>query len=281
MDFIIFDVETTGLSPRLGDRIVEIAALKVSLKDGLTLNSRNFKRIDRFHSLVDPQREISYEAYLVNRITQKMLSGAPKSQDILPTFVNFIKNACVVGHNISFDIGFLSSELSYHRWSLPEGICVCDTRKMAKALIPDLYSYSLSSVAYALGLKSQQKHRAFEDVMMTYRVFGKLLDQLEKRKLNQVEILSLLFGDHRKIQSFNHQKKILKLKEAILSFHSIDFVYASLNSLSITKRRVTPKQLIDTGQHVFLVGFCHSKKEERTFRVDRIVSLESEPSGSF
>src|SRR5271163_1362727 len=96
-EFVIFDVETTGLSPIDGDRIVEIAAVKV----------RGLVVVDKFYSLVNPQRNIPSQASQVNNITEDMVNKAPVSADILPQMIHFIGGACVAGHNVKFDLNFL------------------------------------------------------------------------------------------------------------------------------------------------------------------------------
>ena len=98
---VIFDVETTGLSAKLGDRIIEIAALKLE----------NLKVVKSFSTLVNPQCAISYEAFQVHRISQEMLGGAPLIKDVLPDVLEFIKGSIIIGHNIKFDISFLTNEL--------------------------------------------------------------------------------------------------------------------------------------------------------------------------
>jgi DNA polymerase-3 subunit epsilon len=95
-EFVIFDVETTGLSPIDGDRIVEIAALKI----------KGSAVVDQFHSLVNPQRSMPMQATQVNNITDDMLITAPIAADILPEMINFIGGACVAGHNVRFDLNF-------------------------------------------------------------------------------------------------------------------------------------------------------------------------------
>ena len=73
-EFIVFDVETTGLSPRDGDRIIEIAAMKVK---GAVV-------VDKWYSLINPQRALPPEAMSVNGITEEMISDAPTAPDVLP-----------------------------------------------------------------------------------------------------------------------------------------------------------------------------------------------------
>jgi len=164
-EFVIFDVETTGLSPANGDRVVEIAALKI----------RALKPIARFHSLVDPGRAISFGAFEVNGISEQMLAGAPRCCEILPDFIQFLGEATLVGHNIRFDLSFLQYELEVARLKLDRELNFIDTIRLARQIMPHLKRYPLWFVAASLGIKESQKHRAMADVELTFEVFYRLI----------------------------------------------------------------------------------------------------------
>ena len=178
-EFVIVDVETTGLSPRFGDRIIEIAALKV----------KNLQPAERFVTFVDPQREISYGAFLVNRITPHMLKGAPKADTVMPEFLKFIGRTCLVGHNINFDLSFITYELGLLGLELGPRRTILDTLRLSRNLLPDLGSYALRSVSYALGVEQVQQHRAMADVEITCEVFRKLLEIADRRDICELEQL--------------------------------------------------------------------------------------------
>jgi DNA polymerase III subunit alpha, Gram-positive type len=181
-EFVIFDVETTGLSPRLGDRIIEIAAVKIS----------GLKPVAQFQSLVDPQREISFGAFLVNGISQEMLRGAPTSEEVLPMFLEFLGHSSLVGHNIGFDVSFLSHELGFFGQTIPEDIVFLDTVRLARKLLPDLGIYRLWAIAQGLGIETVQQHRAMPDVELTLKIFLKLLEIADRRDIYDLSGLSAL-----------------------------------------------------------------------------------------
>jgi len=96
--YVFFDVETTGLYPFLGDRIIEIAMIKVS----------NGKTIDKLDMLLNPEIPIPEEAKMIHKITDEMLKDKPVfSLDICNKLLAFIGNSILVAHNASFDLGFL------------------------------------------------------------------------------------------------------------------------------------------------------------------------------
>ncbi len=179
-EFVIFDIETTGLSPSWGDRIVEIAALKV----------KNSKPVDRFYSFVDPQREISFGAFAVNGITEEMLRGAPTSCEILPRFLEFLGDAALVGHNVGFDLSFLCHELSLLGMGLKDKTVIVDTLKMARHLLPNLGRYPLWFVAESLGLPKGQQHRAMSDVELTFDVFRRLIKEMGEKNIEDIGVVA-------------------------------------------------------------------------------------------
>ncbi len=170
-EFVIFDVETTGLSPSMGDRVIEVAALKV----------KNLEPVEEFHSFINPGREISPGAFMVNGITPEMLLGSPRIDRILPRLLNFLADQVIVGHNIKFDLGFLDHEVRLtgipreREW---KSIC---TVKMARSLLPGLGRYPLWLVARRLGVEQRQEHRALSDVYLTLSVFRRLLEIAKRR----------------------------------------------------------------------------------------------------
>lgn len=163
IEFTIFDTETTGLNPVTGDRIVELAGLRV----------KGTERIAQFDALVNPGREISPGAFVVNKITPEMLKSALSIEEVMPKFLEFIQGSCLCSYNAEFDLGFLNNELKLLGRPVITNFIVFDLLTIAKKLLPGLARYSLCSVAGELEVKLTQKHRAFSDVEMTWEVFNK------------------------------------------------------------------------------------------------------------
>ena len=176
-EFIVFDVETTGLSPRDGDRIIEIAAIKI----------KGAQVVDKFYSLVNPKRVLSAEATRINQITEEMIADAPTADQVLPGMINFIAGGCIVGHNVRFDLGFLCYELSLLGRRLKEETPAIDTLKMAKELLPYLSSYKLGYLARSLGVVVGGSHRAMVDVELTAQVMLRLMEMAEEQKLTAID----------------------------------------------------------------------------------------------
>jgi DNA polymerase-3 subunit alpha (Gram-positive type) len=184
IEFVIFDTETTGLDPGSGDRIIEIAGVRL----------KGSQRIGSFQSLINPHRPVSEGAFAVNRIRDDMLIGAPDIKEVLPKFMDFIKGSCLCSYNAGFDMGFLRNELRLIDVSLSEDIVAADILKMARRLLPGLERYALWFVADVLGIKKDQKHRAFADVEMTLAIFDKLKAILHEKGLSDFASFSHSFG---------------------------------------------------------------------------------------
>ncbi len=99
VEFVVIDTETTGLRPG-PDRVIEIGCVRV----------RSGEVVDSFQSLIQPGRRIPPFIAQFTGITQEMVNDAPTAREIMPEVMNFIDGAIVVGHNVGFDIGFLSYE---------------------------------------------------------------------------------------------------------------------------------------------------------------------------
>ena len=189
LEYVILDVETTGLSPQGGDRVVEIAALKV----------KDSKPVEKYHSLINPERNISWGAFMVNRISQEMVEAAPTFQRIVSQLMEFLGDTpCLVAHNASFDMGFLRNELFLANCPLKQEWNILDTVKMSRALLPNLLYYRLWFVARSLGIDQEQEHRAMGDVYLTYQVFIRLLDIAQKKEIVDFPALLKLCGQARR-----------------------------------------------------------------------------------
>ena len=165
-EYVVLDIETTGLSYTDGDEIIEIAGQKVL----------NGEVIEEFHELINPKVPVGYEAERVHGLGNDYLAKHGKdSAEVLPRFIDFSKNGILVGHNIlGFDIGFVNHQLG--RMELPKmENYVVDTLIMARKLMPTLPNHRLSTVAAFFNFETGGAHRALFDVDMNRKVFMELL----------------------------------------------------------------------------------------------------------
>ncbi|MES1982033.1 MAG: DNA polymerase III subunit epsilon [Pseudomonadota bacterium] len=127
---VVLDTETTGLDPKLGHRIVEIAAIE--------LDRRKVSSERRFHRYLNPEREIDAGAAAVHGLTLERLKDEPTFAEIAPALLEFISGAELIIHNAPFDIGFLNKELELAGLPLVRNHCenVLDTLQLARDLHP-------------------------------------------------------------------------------------------------------------------------------------------------
>lgn len=162
---IVLDTETTGLDPRTGHRIIEVACIEM-------VNRRLTGR--HLHKYINPEREIDAGAQAVHGITLEFLADKPKFADIVDEFLEFINGAELIIHNAPFDIGFLNAELD-RLGRVPVGtIChsVTDTLKMAKELHPGKRN-SLDALCerYEIDNSTRTLHGALLDTELLADVF--------------------------------------------------------------------------------------------------------------
>ncbi|UCD83804.1 MAG: WYL domain-containing protein [Deltaproteobacteria bacterium] len=254
------DVETTGLTPRFGDRICEVAVLRCH--DGETR---------AFESLVNPKRPISPGASFVNEITDSMVEGAPLFDDIASKVLEFLEGAVIVCHNAPFDLGFLSRELELLNIEMVDNP-VIDTLRLARKYY-DFSSNSLGNIAKYLGISVDIKHRAMADVHITRAVLSRFLDDFAEQGITRLGQVLALQGAYRRAPRRRRPVALPPiLEEAIQMNKDVWLRYVSQGG-DVTERMVEPKEIVAYRDYLYLVAYCHLRQDERTFRLDRIINL--------
>ncbi len=174
-DYVIVDIETTGLS-RHHHRITEIAAARL----------RDNTIIDEFHTLINPHTPIPRFITRLTGIDNELVKDAPPIVSALPAFLDYLSNDILVAHNAPFDYGFLHHNAAQHldRQLTNEMLC---TRRLASRLLPQLPSKRLGRVCEHLNITNERAHRARGDVHATAQVFAKFLDMLQQRDITKQE----------------------------------------------------------------------------------------------
>ena len=264
IEFTIFDTETTGLNPVSGDRIVELAGLRV----------QGEKRIAKFEALVNPARDISPEAFAVNKITPEMLKDAPGIEVVMPKFLDFIEGSYLCSYNIEFDLKFLNNELKIIGLPALGGRESFDILTIAKRLMPNQQRYALWFIADKLGVRFKQQHRAFSDVEMAWEVFNKLKDMCREKGITDFSDFSGLFAFPPVLLDNAVSLKISQVEKAISLRARLKIKYLSAKGAGISLREVIPREIRQDAKDKYLIGYCCLKKEERTFKIDNILEME-------
>lgn len=172
-DYVVFDLETTGINPNY-DEIIEISAVKVC---GGEIGGE-------YSTLVNPGRHIPAGATAVNGITDEMVKDAPDIKEAMAGFLEFIGDSVLVGHNIhTFDMNF-AYDAVWLAWGKELGNDYIDTLYMARSCLPQLAHHRLTDVAEYFQINTEGAHRALNDCMMNqkcYEELGRLWREKEKR----------------------------------------------------------------------------------------------------
>ena len=164
--YVVFDLETTGLSP-FKDEIIEIGAAKVD-KDG--------KIIETFTMLVKPTKPVSEFIQNLTGISNEMLADAPSIYTVLPRFADFAGDSILVGHNVTFDIEFVQQKAKIYK-DIKLLNPYVDTLSLTRKVYPNLKSYKLQDLIKEFDLKTYAAHRALADVVATQQLFELLKRQ--------------------------------------------------------------------------------------------------------
>ncbi|WP_158737726.1 PolC-type DNA polymerase III [Alteribacillus sp. YIM 98480] len=167
--FVVFDVETTGLSV-VYDTIIELAAVKV--KDG--------EIVDRFESFANPHEKLSDTIIDLTGITDDMVENAPEVSTVLKDFKEFTDDAVLVAHNASFDMGFLNEGYKKANIETAENP-VIDTLELGRFLYPQLKNHRLNTLCKKFDIELVSHHRAIYDAEATgYLLWKMVKDAIEK-----------------------------------------------------------------------------------------------------
>jgi ATP-dependent DNA helicase DinG len=179
--FVVIDLETTGNSPKNGDRIIQIGVVVVE----------NKQIVERFSSFINPERNIPAFIQQLTGINEAMIEGAPRFADLAPKVTELLENAYFVAHNVSFDFSFLQEELKMAGVPLFSGPKI-DTVELSRILIPTVESYKLSELAQMLNLPHENPHQADSDAEVTAKLFLALLEKLHSLPIVTLQQLQRL-----------------------------------------------------------------------------------------
>ena len=177
--FTVFDVETTGLDPLKGHRIVEIAGVRV--EQGKIVETPVFEQ------LVNPERDIPWEAKQVNNIREEDLVDAPTIMTVLPAFLEFAKGSTLVAHNAAFDLSFLTVEKEFCWGYMELPPCLC-TMRLSQSLFPTAFRHNLDALSERFQLPlPANRHRALPDVIQTATLLLKMIDHGKIHSMDELK----------------------------------------------------------------------------------------------
>ncbi|MDL2327968.1 PolC-type DNA polymerase III [Ruminococcaceae bacterium OttesenSCG-928-A11] len=242
--FVVFDIETTGLSP-VRDEITEIGAILLE----------NGEVTDTFHTFVDPGRPLTDEIIGLTGITDDMLQGAPQTADAVAAFLDFAQNSVLVAHNgHGFDMLFIAGTAK--KAGLDFSLQCIDTLPLAQALYTGLSNYKMNTIGKHLEIPPFRHHRATDDARALSDIFIRMLAELGERGVTRLEMINTGLGNARGLdRRSNHMILLVKNKTGlknlyrIISDSHIHYFAAGRN-----KGPRVPRSLLDRHREGLLVG---------------------------
>ena len=244
--FVVFDIETTGLSKET-ESITEIGAVKVV--DG--------KVIDRFSTFVNPERPIPAEITKLTGITNEMVADAPVITEILPRFLEFCQDAVLVAHNANFDTGFIRLNAE-RKCGIEVKNTVLDTLELSRSLLPELKKHKLDIVCEQLGVSLEGHHRAVNDAEATAEVFLKFIDMLVEKeiyKVDDINVFSSQTVNYKKLKAYH---AIILAKDYVGLRNLYELISLSHIDYYFRRPRIPKSKLIQHREGLILGSACEA-----------------------
>jgi len=239
-EFVVFDIETTGLSP-LTCKITEIGAVLV----------KNDEVLSVFNTFVDPEMSIPDEIIKLTGITDEMVKGAPKTKEAIQMFLDFIGDRMLVAHNASFDISFIRKAAQDN--NLIFNNAYLDTVSMSRFVNPDLKKHKLDVIADYFGLGNFNHHRASDDAEMCSKIFYRMIEKLEDDGVSTPAEMSAAMADRTDPLKLNPYHLIILVKnpEGLKNLYKlISFSYLKYYK----KRPRIPKTILEAHREGLILG---------------------------
>ena len=264
----VVDVETTGASADLGDRVIELGVVR--LEGG--------RRVAEYQQLLDPHRRISPGITALTGISPAMCAGQPTFADVAPQLTELLAGAAVMGHNVRFDLSFITRE--YRRAGqdlttlLGPGVPVLDTVKIARRRF-GRGGNGLQNLARRLAVEPVTAHRALADAQTTHLVFERMMAPVGGWATSLVDTIAHQGGPMGLLPlaaAARENPLPLELEEALEQRRPVLMIYLDARQKR-TERVIQPIEIRRGGGDLNLIAHCHLRQDRRTFKLDRIVEL--------
>ena len=239
-EFVVFDIETTGLNSHT-NKIIEIGAVKI--KAG--------RIIDRYSQLINPGISIPYHITEITSITNEQVANQPKIDEVIGKFVDFIGDAVLVAHNAPFDMGFIKRDIKeYLNIDLENS--VIDTLQMARDLFPDFKKYGLGDLNKSLGLALEKHHRAVDDSQATANMFIIFLEKYKEKGIEYLKDINKGFEVNVKKQSLKNIMVQVKTQDGLKNMYKL-VSEGHIKYFGNKKARI-PKSVLKENREGLIVG---------------------------
>ncbi len=266
-EFIVFDIETTGLSNQ-SCGITEIGAVKV----------KNGEVLERYNTFVNPEMPIPEEITRLTSITDDMVKDAPVIAAVLPEFLAFVGDRLLIAHNADFDVGFIREAAKRNdiRFENP----YLDTVALSRHLNTDLKSHKLDSLAKYFNLGDFHHHRACDDAEMLAMIYFRMQEKMQKleiRSFKELQNEMSASADPLRLPTY-HQIILVKNKVGLKNLYKlVSFGY--LNYFRKVPR--VPKTVLEKHREGLIIGSACEAGELITAMLDNKPESEIEEIAKF
>ncbi len=244
-EFVVFDIETTGLSFR-NDGITEIGAVLV----------KNGEVLDKFNTFVNPEKVISDEVVRLTGISNDMVKDAPSQREAVEEFMHFAGNRVLIAHNAGFDISFIRRVCDDN--GIPFENTYLDTVALSRYVNPDLNKHKLDTLANYFGLGEFNHHRASDDAEMLALIFFKMAEKLNEEGIKTLSAMTAAMADKvdcLKLRT-NHMIILVKNLTGLKNLYKL----VSYSYLDYFKRHPRiPKTVLDEHREGLIIGSACSE----------------------
>ena len=228
-EYVVFDIETTGLSFKFC-KIIEIGAVRLDRAGNV---------IGRFSEFVNPEVPIPYSIEKLTSINDSMVKDADTIDKVLPKVLEFIKDSVIVAHNADFDVGFIKYNAEVLGYEFNN--TYIDTLAMARALFPDFKKYKLGLIAEKLDINVEVAHRALADVETLVAVFNVMLKKLDEKGITKVSEVDNKLSEDINFKNLPTHHAIILTKNKVglknlyklISFSHLNYYYKKLQKIQI------------------------------------------------
>lgn len=258
-----FDIETSGANP-LSSQICEIAAVKWN----------HGKIVDKYSTLINPGHKMSDFIISIHGITNEMVLNAPKIEQKIFEFENFIKDSYCVAHHAPFDMGFIAIEFEKRNIKMPINPVFCSSLISRKAF-PESVNHKLQTLVNFFNLQKNTAHRALDDAESCLSVFLKCIEKFGEEK----EVEDLLKYQGRRllwnnflIKDIQQSSKWMALVEGILN--QKDVRICVLNHQKLKTEIIKPEGLVRNPDGDFIFAYSYEEKRSKRYYLNKISESE-------
>lgn len=266
-EFIVFDIETTGLSVQ-NCKITEIGAVRIA----------NGKICETFGTFVNPEEPISEEITKLTGITDEMVANAPSQRDAVIKFLDFVGDRMLIAHNANFDMGFIRKVCTDNDIRFDNAYL--DTVALSRYLNPELKNHKLDTLAKYFNLKEFNHHRAYDDASILAEIFICMIDKMMSMDIKNFDDLARDMSEKSDPMKLNtyHQIILVKSQEGLKNLYRI--VSESYLNYYHRNPRI-PKTLLEKYREGLIIGSACEAGELYRAIIDNRPEAEIESIADF